>query len=395
MYPLEWLDSLVLHTFNPRETNINEISKSDLLFISENVILEKKNIQTRIKNELFAIRKKSEIRLEVRKYHSMLVYLLDTFIANRESGKLMNLELCAITDLIIKSLEELMFFIENRYASYLSLDERVPITYLMLIRKEFDLKLDKLRKRNFTDERTSIVLSLIVAEITVFIKSLSGKKITYRQILYFKDLFKSLASFKTGGFKRVYYEIDILLIDRNFNSFTYMNSFIEFLKEDLDSYLSNNDKLERVLFFYKEFSYLNCNERISFDVTKFNFKYAVETWFKNEIIFLERKAKFIKDFTNELPDNPEPKSQILDNKVECDLSADQIALILRAADESRIIKARSMNLVFQTIVPHLSTSFKKDLSYQSVRSKSYSAEERDKDVAVAVLEKIIKKIKTY
>lgn len=395
MYPLEWLDSLVLHTFNPRETNINDISKSDLLFISENVLVEKKNIQTRIKNELFAIRKKSEIRLEVRKYHSMLVYLLDTFIANRESGKLVNLDLCAITDLIIKSLEELMFFIENRYASYLSLDERVPITYLILTRKEFDLKLDKLRKRQFNDERTNKVVSLIVAEISAFIKSLSGKKITYRQILYFKDLFKSLASFKTVQSKRVYDEIDVLLIDRNFNSSKYLNSFIEFLKDDLDCYLSNNDKLEKLLFYYKEFSYLNCNERISFDVTKFNFKYAVENWFKNEIIFLERKAKVIQDCTEELLSTSGPKSLIIENKVECDLSADQIALILRAADESRIIKARSMNLVFQTIVPHLSTSFKKDLSYQSVRSKSYNAEERDKEAAVAGLERIIKKIKTY
>jgi hypothetical protein len=72
-----------------------------------------------------------------------------------------------------------------------------------------------------------------------------------------------------------------------------------------------------------------------------------------------------------------------------------MGLILRATDESRILKARSMSHIFKTIVPHLSTPFKKDLSYQSVRSKSYNAEERDKEIAIQTLEKIIKKIRTY
>ncbi|WP_202703565.1 hypothetical protein [Flavobacterium sp. UGB4466] len=83
------------------------------------------------------------------------------------------------------------------------------------------------------------------------------------------------------------------------------------------------------------------------------------------------------------------------NKVLCKLSTDQMALILRAGDESRILKAKSMSMVFKTIVPFLSTPFKKDLSYQSVRSKSYNAEDKDKEIAIESLKKIIEKIKSY
>jgi len=46
-------------------------------------------------------------------------------------------------------------------------------------------------------------------------------------------------------------------------------------------------------------------------------------------------------------------------------------------------------------VPHLSTAFKRDLSYHSVRSKSYNAEENDKNIAIMTLEKMIKKIRSY
>jgi hypothetical protein len=79
----------------------------------------------------------------------------------------------------------------------------------------------------------------------------------------------------------------------------------------------------------------------------------------------------------------------------CALSTDQTALILRAAAELGILKARSLNEMFKTIVPHLSTPFKENLSYDSMRSKSYVAEERDKEKAIEALEKIIDWINEY
>jgi hypothetical protein len=89
--------------------------------------------------------------------------------------------------------------------------------------------------------------------------------------------------------------------------------------------------------------------------------------------------------------NPEKPKQ----KVMCMLSTDQTGLILRATDELRILVSKSMNEVFKTIVPHLSTPYKEDLSYDGMRSKSYVAEDRDKQIAIETLERIIKKIKQY
>jgi hypothetical protein len=85
----------------------------------------------------------------------------------------------------------------------------------------------------------------------------------------------------------------------------------------------------------------------------------------------------------------------VNQKVLCTLSADQIALILRAADESQILKARSMNAVFKFIIPFLSTPHKENLSAAAVRSKAYNPEEGDRDAAVAALQKIIRKIQGY
>ena len=82
-------------------------------------------------------------------------------------------------------------------------------------------------------------------------------------------------------------------------------------------------------------------------------------------------------------------------KLLCILSVDQMALLLRSADDLKIIMARSLNAVFKAIVPHLSTPYQENISWDSMRSKSYNAETRDKEIVIQTLEQMIKKIKEY
>lgn len=91
------------------------------------------------------------------------------------------------------------------------------------------------------------------------------------------------------------------------------------------------------------------------------------------------------------PDGP-PKIRY---KILCTLSVDQLGLILKAADDTRLIRARSLNQVFKSIVPYLSTDNKTDISFDSMRSSTYHPEAPDKEKAIAALERMIGKIKEY
>jgi hypothetical protein len=93
--------------------------------------------------------------------------------------------------------------------------------------------------------------------------------------------------------------------------------------------------------------------------------------------------------------NSNPLVNYKAGKVLCKLSTDQTALILRASNELKILMSKSMNQVFKTIVPYLSTPNKTNLSYDAMRSKAYVAEERDKEIAIDALEKMIDRIKEY
>jgi hypothetical protein len=80
-------------------------------------------------------------------------------------------------------------------------------------------------------------------------------------------------------------------------------------------------------------------------------------------------------------------------KVLIKLSVDQIAVILKAADDTKLLIAKSLSAIFRSIMPFVSTEQKKDVSWKSARSSTYKFEEHDKIVAIQTLEKLISQIK--
>ncbi|MFI5162347.1 MAG: hypothetical protein ACHQHN_13795 [Sphingobacteriales bacterium] len=82
-------------------------------------------------------------------------------------------------------------------------------------------------------------------------------------------------------------------------------------------------------------------------------------------------------------------------KVLCKLSADQLAILIKALDDAHVIVAKSASMIFRSVVPFLSTERKEHLSWASLRSSSYRAEATDKAAAIDALERMIKKIKEY
>ncbi|MFD2943300.1 hypothetical protein [Flavobacterium notoginsengisoli] len=393
-YPLEWLDYLVLQHFNPAKTDVSMLSEADLAVISENATLESSRIQVRVKNEIFAMRRKRQIRLLVRKYHSTLIYLMDHMAESSRSASFQRPEIVRTAEIIMKCLDELLSFLENRYTAYLNLDEKVPVSYLLVFRKEMQLKLKKMQHQkhvvNSGDQQE--VLKIVNDELAAVLSLKNRNRLTFRQTLYQKTVVRELESLGSIESESVFFSVlDRRLIALNFNSKSYINLLLKRVSGKVDESELISEKLSLIAYCFKEFSQIETDCRLFFNGDMQSLRTVVENWFRYEIEYYEKLMKLSAlETENEL--HPGHKNV---NKLECDLSADQIGIILRAADEARVVKSRSMTLVFQRIVPHLSTTFKKDLSYQSVRSKSYNAEENDKNIAILTLEKMIRKIKSY
>lgn len=102
-----------------------------------------------------------------------------------------------------------------------------------------------------------------------------------------------------------------------------------------------------------------------------------------------KKRTMEKEGTTDKPKRPNPYKLI------CALSQDQLGIILKSADDLRIIISRSLSNIFNQLAPYLSTPYKEDLSPDSMRSHTYSIEERDKQVAIDTLQRMIEKIREY
>jgi hypothetical protein len=94
------------------------------------------------------------------------------------------------------------------------------------------------------------------------------------------------------------------------------------------------------------------------------------------------------------PPPDHPRSPTL-YKVVCRLSVDQIAIILKAADDIKLVVTRSFSQVLKSIVPFLSTTRFEDFSWKSARSSTYKMEDSDKTIAIKTLEALISKIREY
>ncbi|OIV40379.1 hypothetical protein [Flavobacterium johnsoniae] len=389
-YPLEWLDALILVHLNPNKTDLCRLSEAELAVISEHVVKESGRIQVRIKNEIFVLRRKRQIRLLVRKYHSTLIFLLDTMVENYKCSVFQQPLLAVSAELVIKCLDDLLSFLEKRFSGYLSLDERVPATYLLVSRKELQLKLKKLLKMKMENEEKKQVLNTVLAELEGGFSMQERDRKTFRQMLYERNLLNELEQMNNLEDQGLFFMLDHTLIGLNFNSPVYINLLTKRLacKVEMEEDLAG--KLNLLSYYWKEFNQMHCSEKLFFKAEAQHLKTSLGNWFVHEMRHLEKQLEIAAVSSKDAAG--EEKTQ---NKLQCDLSADQIGIILRAADEARVVKSRSMSLVFQRIVPYLSTSFKRDLSYQSVRSKSYNAEENDKNIAIMTLEKMIKKIRSY
>jgi len=111
------------------------------------------------------------------------------------------------------------------------------------------------------------------------------------------------------------------------------------------------------------------------------------------IVFKKRYGKYITE--TGVDSGITPAKRMVVSKLLCKLSADQIGIILKAADDTKTVLASSMSVIFRSVVPYLSTDKNKNLSWDSMRKSTYHIEQSDKEVAIATLEKLILKIKGY
>ena len=332
-YLLEWLDLLVTFTLNPSKTDVSEITTVQSKAIIEKTIEQTAFIQSQFKIKVFSLNKEKQIKIIVGNYHSSLIIFLDNVIERNHNVAFERFDLKQVMKALILCFDELLSFIETRFSDYLSLDMRVPATYLVVSKKKLKKKIDKLKNNStstINDEKVTVIL---FDSLYSFVNCKANEKVTFRQVLYRKQLVKELELLRVPEREDIVGSTLIeVLIYMNFNSRTFINYFTKSVADQINCCENAAGKMEKLLFYFKEFNQIHIKDGVILNPHHQDLKTVLSDWFKHEMMYLEKRLHF-----SVIPlldvDKKRNETTIIANandKVLCKLSTDQTALLLRA-----------------------------------------------------------------
>lgn len=280
-------------------------------------------------------------------------------------------------------------FTENRTLT--RIDKEMYAVLLERTYQEIMMKVNSLTERTASYPHSQPIIGMLLKKLMRFIKhkTHSYNADYFRVLAYQLELAKKLEKIdwndhEINGFPPV----DEVLIYMNYNSKTYIKMLEDWLEKRIEAEANPIEQMEKRNYYQKAFSQLQRKPDIILYSDYTGLTEVMNKWFQHETEFLSNRLQLY--ITAK-----ETKIERRIDKIRWMLSSDQIALMIRAAVASGLISEQSMNSVFNFLVRHISSEQTDDLSPSAMRSRSYSPEQTDKDVAIKWLQKMSKLIEGF
>ena len=215
--------------------------------------------------------------------------------------------------------------------------------------------------------------------------------LTRRSVTYMEELLRRLGDWDPLHQSGHFTAMESFLVYVNFNSKRCMDIILSRIRSRLgEECRGAKETLLALLDIQRDFAQLHRKEDLWLNPGYLSVGSFVESFLESEINFCSGAIRTRGE--DGLPNGFRKRNV---NKLTCNLSADQIAIILRLLDEERVVDARSLSQVYSTIVPFLSTPDRPSLSPGSLRSKSYHPEERDLSKVIGTLQGLLERAGRY
>lgn len=215
--------------------------------------------------------------------------------------------------------------------------------------------------------------------------------LTRRSVTYMEELLRRLGDWDPLHQSGHFTAMESFLVYVNFNSKRCMDIILSRIRSRLgEECRGAKETLLALLDIQRDFAQLHRKEDLGLNPGYLSVGSFVESFLESEINLCSGAIRTCGE--DGIPNGFRKRNV---NKLTCNLSADQIAIILRLLDEERVVDARSLSQVYSTIVPFLSTPDRPSLSPGSLRSKSYHPEERDLSKVIGTLQGLLERAGRY
>ncbi|HSZ87611.1 MAG TPA: hypothetical protein VK787_16375 [Puia sp.] len=386
-YFLDHLSGLVDAVTNEKHSKII-LSAEDWLRILHETAEETEKIKKEIISAVFSLHKEKEIELFISNYQSELTSLLDTLFSNKKNRDERQEK---FYESFYKNILQLLQFIEERFSKYFDTSQKIPAIYLSLCNEEIKNNVSKLHQELSENKIDIPFLQKIIEAIILFAEN-SGSGVTYKDIMYRSVMIKELREMiDSKQLPDRYSPLDRVLIYINYNDKFFVNHLINQFSATINFLQDVNDKIDELLVSIKILNQMQVKPDVALQSKHPSLKMQLNNWFAEELFYLEKKLSLV-----QMPGSLNAKEKLSNaTQVTCNLSVDQIGIFFRAATEAGMISTISQRAVFEQITPYLNTSRTKNISADSMRSKSYSPEKRDLEIVKDKLMEIYKRVGRY
>lgn len=283
----------------------------------------------------------------------------------------------------------------NRMLHYLN--QHTHITLMKLVREEIKRKVKLVVERSANYPYSRPALEMVLHRIRTFTTERDDiyNQVKFKTVLYQLELVHKLERIDWENHDIIAFSpVDELLIYMNYNSKRYIRILEQWLSARIDKEQEPLVQLQQMQFYRKAFAQLQRKPDAALHEDYVSLQEIFTNWLIHETEYLENQLNLWLQ-SKEAQENNGSAVVKPEQKIEWALSADQIALILRAADDARVIKAKSKSAVFKLVIPHVRTRYTESLSPSATRTSAYHAEQADKDTSIEALEKMIQFIRDY
>lgn len=393
-YVFRLIDHHIAHDINPNELYPSVLSDEQVNFLIQQIDAEKIKIQARLKESVFRLYDFRHEQALVQKYHDALILLINSTYYYTHNSLSVQTNSLFVQEHLLAVLHDILLFFEAQFEAFLDSGQRVPITRLMILREEIETGIAPMNEKLASSGNSQELRNVLLVFWKEFIDKIDNKQpVSLLEANYHRQVIRDVETkYLTGLVCSSCPSLHELLVYWNLNSSESIRYFSHGLEMLIEEKTNPAERLDFLQFQLKTILQMAEIPGFVYDKAYPGIKVHFADYLLNEIEYLEKKSEGFVPLA-EMKESSVKKQAMI--KVMIDLSIDQIGLFLRAADELRIIIARSMRAVFKAVAPHLSTEAVANPSWDNMRSKSYVAESSDKEVIVDVLERIIKKIKGY
>jgi len=391
-YLLEHLEQLAAVTAQATQSGGLVLSEPNEAGILQEARQEADKIRSGLVTHVFQFTKEKEIELFIRNYQEALTHLLDHLYRQQQGLAQPSPAHVEFYESFYQPILGLLSFMECRFSPYFGKNEPVPAIYLALTQEEIKGKLSRLSVLLSSRGEDLALTQKIITAFNVFVENPVPGTVTYRDIIYRKELIRELQDIDRWPVQlHLFSGLTQLLIYLNYNDKEYINDVVNGFARELNGLEDANDKIDRLLLYSKTLNQLPCKPDTALHGKHPSVKTQLNNWMAEELYYQEKKLGQVKGALS-VGTSPVPGTKL---KVVCKASVDQLGVFFRAAADIELITTLSQRALFEQITPFLSTPHKKVLSADSMRSKSYSPEKKDVEAVKDLLMQLYKKITQY